>query len=96
MTVLNANRWQNFVSLELPSSLPAVLAGMEVGIVLSIIGAVVGEYLGGATGLGYLLVASMNNYKVGMLVRRHPAADGDRLSALCADRRAAAAGDPLA
>ena len=34
---------------------------------LSIIGAVVGEYLGGATGLGYLLVASMNNYKVGML-----------------------------
>ena len=67
MTVLNANRWQNFLSLELPSSLPAVLAGMEVGIVLSIIGAVVGEYLGGATGLGYLLVASMNNYKVGML-----------------------------
>ena len=34
---------------------------------LAIIGAVVGEYLGGATGLGYLLVASMNNYKVGML-----------------------------
>jgi NitT/TauT family transport system permease protein len=67
MTVLNANRWQNFFCLELPSSLPAVLAGMEVGIVLSIIGAVVGEYLGGATGLGYLLVASMNNYKVGML-----------------------------
>jgi len=67
MTVLNAKKWQNFVSLELPSSLPAVLAGMEVGIVLSIIGAVVGEYLGGATGLGYLLVASMNNYKVGML-----------------------------
>ena len=67
MTVLNANRWQNFLSLELPSSLPAVLAGMEVGIVLSIIGAVVGEYLGGATGLGYLLVTSMNNYKVGML-----------------------------
>jgi NitT/TauT family transport system permease protein len=67
MTVLNANRWQKFLCLELPSSLPAVLAGMEVGIVLAVIGAVVGEYLGGATGLGYLLVASMNNYKVGML-----------------------------
>jgi NitT/TauT family transport system permease protein len=67
MTVLNANRWQTFISLELPSSLPAVMAGMEVGIVLSIIGAVVGEYLGGARGLGYLLVTSMNNYKVGML-----------------------------
>ena len=80
MTVLNAKKWQNFVSLELPSSLPAVLAGMEVGIVLSIIGAVVGEYLGGATGLGYLLVASMNNYKVGMLFAVIILADGDRLS----------------
>jgi NitT/TauT family transport system permease protein len=67
MTVLNAGRWHTFISLELPSSLPAVLAGMEVGIVLAIIGAVVGEYLGGSTGLGHLAVASMNDYKVGML-----------------------------
>jgi NitT/TauT family transport system permease protein len=67
MTVLNATRWEKFVSLELPSALPTVLAGMEVGIVLAIIGAVVGEYLGGNTGLGYLAVASMNDYKTGML-----------------------------
>ena len=67
MTVLNAGRWQRFVALELPSSLPAVLAGMEVGIVLAIIGAVVGEYLGGSTGLGHLAVASLNDYKVGMM-----------------------------
>jgi NitT/TauT family transport system permease protein len=67
MTVLNAGRWQTFLWLELPSSLPAVLAGMEVGIVLAIIGAVVGEYLGGSTGLGYLAVASLNDYRVGML-----------------------------
>jgi NitT/TauT family transport system permease protein len=67
MTVLNAGRWQRFITLELPSSLPAVLAGMEVGIVLAIIGAVVGEYLGGSTGLGHLAVASLNDYKVGMM-----------------------------
>jgi NitT/TauT family transport system permease protein len=67
MTVLNAGRWQRFVALELPSSLPAVLAGMEVGIVLAIIGAVVGEYLGGSDGLGHLLVASLNDYKVGTM-----------------------------
>lgn len=67
MTVLNAGRWETFISLELPSALPAVLAGMEVGIVLAIIGAVVGEYLGGSTGLGYLAVASLNDYKTGML-----------------------------
>ena len=67
MTVLNAGRWDSFLTLELPSSLPAILAGMEVGIVLAIIGAVVGEYLGGSTGLGHLAVASLNDYKVGML-----------------------------
>lgn len=67
MTVLNAGRWETFICLELPSALPAILAGMEVGIVLAIIGAVVGEYLGGSTGLGYLAVASLNDYKTGML-----------------------------
>jgi NitT/TauT family transport system permease protein len=67
MTVLNASRWQTFLSLELPSSLPAILAGMEVGIVLAVIGAVVGEYLGGSTGLGHLAVASLNDYKVGTM-----------------------------
>jgi NitT/TauT family transport system permease protein len=67
MTVMNATRWQSFTSLELPSSLPTILAGMEVGIVLALIGAVVGEYLGGSTGLGHLLVASLNDYKVGAM-----------------------------
>ncbi len=67
MTVLNASRWQAFITLELPSSLPAIVTGMEVGIVLAIIGAVVGEYLGGSTGLGHLAVASLNDFKVGMM-----------------------------
>jgi NitT/TauT family transport system permease protein len=67
LTVLNASRWQSFTSVELPSSLPTILAGMEVGIVLALIGAVVGEYLGGSTGLGHLLVASLNDYKVGAM-----------------------------
>jgi len=67
LTVLNATRWQSFISTELPSSLPTILAGMEVGIVLALIGAVVGEYLGGSTGLGHLLVASLNDYKVGAM-----------------------------
>jgi NitT/TauT family transport system permease protein len=67
MTVMNANRWQRFVCLELPSALPAILAGMEVGVVLAIIGAVVGEYLGGSSGLGHLAVAALTDYKVGAM-----------------------------
>jgi NitT/TauT family transport system permease protein len=67
MVALNAPRWKVFTRLELPSALPYVLTGMEVGVVLAIIGAVVGEYLGGNTGLGYLLIAKMNAYETDSL-----------------------------
>ena len=67
MVSLNATRWMVFRRLELPSSLPYVLTGMEIGIVLAIIGAVVGEFLGGNTGLGYLLVAKMGAYETDAL-----------------------------
>jgi NitT/TauT family transport system permease protein len=63
MTSLNASRLAVFRRLELPSSLPYILTGMEVGIVLAIIGAIVGEYLGGNSGLGYLLIARMNAFE---------------------------------
>lgn len=61
-TSLNATGWQTFRRLELPSSLPYILTGMEVGIVLAIIGAIVGEYLGGNSGLGYMMIARMNAF----------------------------------
>jgi len=67
MVALNAPRWKTFSRLELPSALPYVLTGMEVGVVLGIIGAVVGEYLGGNSGLGYLLIAKMNAYETDAL-----------------------------
>lgn len=63
MLSINATRWQVFRRLELPSSLPYIVTGMEVGIVLALIGAIVGEYLGGSSGLGYLLIARMNAYE---------------------------------
>ena len=63
MTSLNASRFAVFYRLELPSSLPYILTGMEVGIVLAIIGAIVGEYLGGNSGLGYLLISKMNAFE---------------------------------
>jgi NitT/TauT family transport system permease protein len=63
MTSLNSSRLAVFYRLELPSSLPYILTGMEVGIVLAIIGAIVGEYLGGNSGLGYLLISKMNAFE---------------------------------
>jgi NitT/TauT family transport system permease protein len=63
MTSLNASRPAVLWRLELPSALPYILTGMEVGIVLAIIGAIVGEYLGGNSGLGYLLISKMNAFE---------------------------------
>jgi NitT/TauT family transport system permease protein len=40
---------------------------MEVGIVLALIGAIVGEYVGGNSGLGYMLISSMNAYETDSL-----------------------------
>jgi NitT/TauT family transport system permease protein len=60
MRSLDANRWQQFASLDFHSTLPYVFAGMEVGIVFALIGAIVGEYLGGNEGLGYMVVVSLN------------------------------------
>lgn len=67
MISLNASRWQTFVKLELPSSLPAILTGMEVGMVFATVGAVVGEFMGGSEGLGYLAVYSLNAFEVDVL-----------------------------
>lgn len=67
VTSLNATGWQRFYRVELPSSLPYILTGMEVGIVLAIIGAIVGEYLGGSTGLGYMMIARMNAFQTDQL-----------------------------
>jgi NitT/TauT family transport system permease protein len=63
MTSLNSSRFAVFLRLELPSSLPYILTGMEIGIVLAIIGAIVGEYLGGNSGLGFLLISKMNAFE---------------------------------
>ncbi len=67
MVALNASRWKVFTRLELPSALPYLLTGMEVGVVFAIIGAVVGEFLGGNSGLGYMLIAKMNAFETAAL-----------------------------
>jgi len=55
MRVLQASRWQTFLKLEVPASLPVLLAGLKVGATLSVIGAVVGEFAGSTAGLGFMI-----------------------------------------
>jgi NitT/TauT family transport system permease protein len=52
---LRASRWQTFIYLELPASLPVLLGGLKIGVTLSTIGAVVSEFVSADRGLGFLI-----------------------------------------
>ncbi|ATR21943.1 ABC transporter permease [Roseomonas sp. FDAARGOS_362] len=49
------NRFQIFLKIELPASMPSLMAGLRIGATLAVIGVTVGELVGGNTGLGYLI-----------------------------------------
>ena len=53
---LKGSRWQIFVKIQLPGSLPYVFSGMKVATVLAVAGAVVGEFIASEEGLGYLMM----------------------------------------
>ncbi len=50
-----ANSLRIFWTVRLPAALPDVFAGLKLGITLALVGAVVGEFIGGNTGLGYIV-----------------------------------------
>ncbi len=53
---LKGSRWQIFLKIQLPGSLPYVFSGMKVATVLAVAGAVVGEFIASEEGLGYLML----------------------------------------
>lgn len=53
---LRASRWQIFVKIQLPGSLPYLFSGMKVAAVLAVAGAIVGEFIASQEGLGYLML----------------------------------------
>lgn len=61
LTVLNASRWQRFLALRLPFSVPYLLAGLKVNASFAIIGAIVSELAGAGRGIGYQIL--MASYK---------------------------------
>ena len=52
---LGASRWQTFMRLVTPSSLPVLFAGLKTAAGLALVGAVVGEFISAQRGLGVLV-----------------------------------------
>ncbi len=53
---LKGSRWQLFLKIQLPGSMPYIFSGMKVAAILAVAGAIVGEFLGSDKGLGYLML----------------------------------------
>ena len=58
LRTMGASRWQIFVKVQLPTSLPFLFSGLRVAMAVSVIGAVIGEWVGSSQGLGYLMIRS--------------------------------------
>ena len=52
---LGASRWQTFIRLVTPSSMPVMFAGLKTAAGLALVGAVVGEFISAQRGLGVLV-----------------------------------------
>ncbi len=55
---LHASKWQVFLKIRLPNSLPYVFSGFKISTTLCVVGAIVGEFIASTQGLGYLIKSS--------------------------------------
>lgn len=62
-----AGKWQVFVKVRMPSSLPFIMAGARNGVARSLVGVVVAELFGAREGLGHLIFISSQNFNTANL-----------------------------
>jgi NitT/TauT family transport system permease protein len=67
MTTLGASRWQQLARVEAVVALPSLLSGMKVAASSAMIGAIVGEWFGAPSGLGLVVLNSMQNFQIPLL-----------------------------
>jgi NitT/TauT family transport system permease protein len=52
---MHARKWQVFLKIRLPNSLPYIFSGLKISATLCSVGAIVGEFIASTKGLGYLM-----------------------------------------
>jgi NitT/TauT family transport system permease protein len=67
MTTFGARRWQLLCYLDLPSAIPSVMNGLKVSVTAAMIGAIVGEWFGAPTGLGVVILNTLENFQVPLM-----------------------------
>jgi ABC-type nitrate/sulfonate/bicarbonate transport system permease component len=64
---LGASPWQRLTKFEAIAAVPSVLSGMKIAASGAMIGAIVGEWFGAPSGLGVVVLNSMQNFQVPLL-----------------------------
>jgi ABC-type nitrate/sulfonate/bicarbonate transport system permease component len=67
LTTLGANRWQRLAKFQAIAALPQVVSGMKIAASSAMIGAIVGEWFGAPSGLGVVVLNSMQNFQIPLL-----------------------------
>ena len=55
---LHASKWQIFVKIRLPNSLPYIFSGLKICSTMVVVGAIVGEFVASDRGLGFIIINS--------------------------------------
>src|SRR5918911_1450277 len=67
MRVLSASRFEIFLKLRLPNSLPYLFSALKIAASTAVIGAIVGEWIGSTYGIGALIIQAMYNFDSALL-----------------------------
>ena len=65
--VMGAGRWAMLRHLRLPAALPRLASGIRLGAIYAPVGAVIGEWVGGAHGLGALMIQANGRMKTDLM-----------------------------
>ncbi|MGD0798455.1 MAG: ABC transporter permease subunit [Acidobacteriaceae bacterium] len=66
-TATGATPWKRLRYLDSIAALPALLSGLKLAVTTAIIGAVVGEWFGAPTGLGIVILNTMQNFQIPLM-----------------------------
>ena len=58
MRYLHATKWQVFLKIRIPNSLPYIFSGLKIASTMCVVGAIVGEFVASDRGLGYIVINS--------------------------------------
>ncbi|MBV1832851.1 ABC transporter permease [Novacetimonas pomaceti] len=64
---MGASRWRLLFHVRLPAALPAMASGIRVAAAIAPIGAVVGEWVGAASGLGFLMQTANTRFETDLM-----------------------------